>query len=160
MTFTCNRCHPKFSVTEELKIYNVLLGETRSFSNQYRWHGYTVMYKNALLQYSQRTDRIMGVHRSNSNKTSLKNIQLTHEPFASQSTQYLLSSSRSISIKRFWHFSCICLERSFSRRDVIFVQWRVFLHTGSKQCFLLAMQCWTHMRAVKWYAVMVSERPQ
>lgn len=43
------------------------------------------------------------------------------EPFASQSTQYLLSSSRSICVSRFWHFSCICLARSFSWRDVIFV---------------------------------------
>lgn len=42
-----------------------------------------------------------------------------NKPFASQSTQYLLSSSRSICVSRFWHFSWICLARSFSWRDVI-----------------------------------------
>jgi len=45
----------------------------------------------------------------------------TDEPFASQSTQYLLSSSRSICVSKFWHFSWICLARSFSWRDVILV---------------------------------------
>jgi len=60
----------------------------------------------------------------------------TDEPFASQSTQYLLSSSRSICVSRFWHFSWICLARSFSWRDVILVVVAAASSSSSSSSFL------------------------
>lgn len=44
-------------------------------------------------------------------------------PLASQSTQYLLSSSRSICVSIVWHFSCINFVRSLSFRVLIFTRW-------------------------------------
>lgn len=55
-----------------------------------------------------------------SNITRLQGNMRKYWPFASQSTQYLLSSSRSICVSKVWHLSCICFARSFSTRDVIF----------------------------------------
>lgn len=110
---------------------------------------YYSLYKWNILTYSGNGQNDGSSSVEQGQVIAWKFTQLTHEPFASQSTQYLLSSSRSICIKRFWHFSCICLERSFSMRDVIFVQWWG-LTPNTVQSNVFFVERWPHARTVKY----------
>uniref|UniRef100_A0A2M4D6T9 Putative secreted protein n=1 Tax=Anopheles darlingi TaxID=43151 RepID=A0A2M4D6T9_ANODA len=62
--------------------------------------------------------RCMPAQRMQRNTPKFQDAQ--RGPFASQSTQYLLSSSRSIFVSSIWHFSCICFCRSVSFFLLIF----------------------------------------
>lgn len=65
-------------------------------------------------------------------------------PFASQSTQYLLSSSRSITVSRVWHFSCTNFVRSLSFRLLL------ILVNFSNTWFTNMFRFWIENKMILW----------
>lgn len=80
-------------------------------------------------------------------------------PFASQSTQYLLSSSRSINVNRLWHFSCTNFARSLSLRLLLIMFGFSFLFLFSRSLTLFRLHDFRLGRLLwkKWFITLLQQ---